>query len=98
MFTFAADPSANGLKLQLQRIIDKIRKRYKLVVLQNDTFTEKLSINAPLWQFISWSLALLLLLVLVLVVLIRGTSLREYIVGSDVSLNRKELVEAYAKI
>lgn len=98
MFTFAADPSANGLKLQLQHLFLKIRKRYRLVVLQNDTFTEKLSINAPLWQFISWSLALLLLLILVLVVLIKGTSLREYIIGSDVSSNRKELVEAYAKI
>lgn len=98
MFTFATDPSAYGLKLQVQHFLNKIRKRYKLVVLQNDTFTEKLSINAPLWQFISWSLALLLLWILVLVVLIKGTSLREYIVGSDVSSNRKELVDAYAKI
>lgn len=68
------------------------------MVLQSDTFTEKLSINAPLWQFISWSLALLLLWILVLVILITGTSLREYIVGSDFSLNRKELVDAYARI
>lgn len=98
MFTFAADQAQTVLKVQLQHFYLKIRKRYKLVVLQNDTFTEKLSINAPLWQFISWSLALLLLLILVLVVLIKGTSLREYIVGSDVSTNRKELVEAYARI
>lgn len=86
------------MKLQLQALVRKIRKRYKLVVLQSDTFTEKLSINAPLWQFISWSLALLLLWILVLVILIKGTSLREYIVGSDLSFNRKELVEAYARI
>ena len=98
MFTFAADQAQTVLKVQLQHFYLKIRKRYKLVVLQNDTFTEKLSINAPLWQFISWSLALLLLLILVLVVLIKGTSLREYIIGSDVSTNRKELVEAYARI
>lgn len=86
------------MKKRLEDIAASLKKRYKIVVLENDTFLEKLAAKAPLWYFVSWFFAGLLVLVFLVSLLIKFTPVREYLIGDDDFGGRKELIEAYSRI
>lgn len=83
---------------KIKDVIDKLRERYKVLVLKDDTFVEKLSFRIPLWVFVTGSLSLLILVFTVFTLLLRYTPLQEYVIGENQSANRRELLKAYARI
>ena len=86
------------MKRRIANVVSSLKKRYKIIVLENDTFLEKLAVKAPLWNFISWMFAGLLLLLIFVFLLIKYTSLSEYATQDENFGGRKELVEAYSRI
>lgn len=83
---------------KVKDFIGKFRDRYKVLVLQDDTFVEKLSFRVPLWVFMTGSLAFLILVFIIFTLLLRYTPLQEYVIGENQSANRRELLKAYARI
>lgn len=81
-----------------KRFIDQLRERYKILVLKDDTFVEKVSFRIPLWVLISGSLACLLVLFIVFTLFIRFTPLREYVIREDSGANRRDLLKAYSRV
>lgn len=89
------------LKLAKHRnkLTKTLRQRYKVVVLQEETFEEKASFSGKLWYWITGLLSATAVLVILTIVLIRSTSLREYVIGSTLSgYERSRLLAAYSKI
>lgn len=83
-------------KNKLSRILNA---RYKVVVLHEDTFEEKAAFRGKLWYWISGTLSAIIVLVILTIVLIRSTSLREYVIGGSLSgYERTALLETYARI
>src|ERR1035437_7714641 len=77
----------------------KIRNRYRLVVMNNDTFEEQFSLKlTPLNIFIVAGLVSIIMIILT-VSLVAFTPLREYIPGYGSEMNtRKELVNLTLKL
>lgn len=70
--------------------IEKLKRRYKLALMDTDSFEEKLSVNLTRLGVISVSLLLFLIFLVITIYLIAFTSLREYIPGyADVDLPAK---------
>lgn len=86
------------MRSKLEKLFGKLKERYKIIVLRDDTFVEKIALKAPLWYLISWFLAFFFLLFFFVALLIKISSLKEYIIGDGNYSNRKELVEAYSRI
>lgn len=81
-----------------KKLIDKLREKYKLVILNDDTFEEKASFNASLWYLIMGASAFAIVLIILTIVTIRYTPLREYLsVITDVS-SKKDIILAYNKV
>ena len=73
-----------------EKIKDKIRKKYRVVVYSNDTYEEKAHFKLTLLNFFNILVASSVLLIVLVTYLIAFTPLREYIPGyTDVSLNRR---------
>ena len=73
-----------------EKIKDKIRKKYRVVVYNNDTYEEKAHFKLTLLNFFNILVVSSVLLVVLVTYLIAFTPLREYIPGyTDVSLNRR---------
>lgn len=73
-----------------EKIKDKIRKKYRVVVYNNDTYEEKAHFKLTLLNFFNILVASSVLLIILVTYLIAFTPLREYIPGyTDVSLNRR---------
>lgn len=73
-----------------EKIKDKIRKKYRVVVYSNDTYEEKVHFKLTLLNFFNILVASSVLLIILVTYLIAFTPLREYIPGyTDVSLNRR---------
>ena len=73
-----------------EKIKDKIRKRYRVVVYNNDTYEEKAHFKLTLLNFFNILVVSSVLLIVLVTYLIAFTPLREYIPGyTDVSLNRR---------
>ncbi|MBR0322947.1 MAG: M23 family metallopeptidase [Bacteroidales bacterium] len=73
-----------------EKIKDKIRKKYRVVVYSNDTYEEKAHFKLTLLNFFNILVASSVLLIILVTYLIAFTPLREYIPGyTDVSLNRR---------
>ncbi|MEO5910721.1 MAG: M23 family metallopeptidase [Pelobium sp.] len=81
-----------------KKLIDKLKEKYKLVILNDDTFEEKASFNASLWYLIIGTLAFAILLIFLTITAIRYTPLKEYIIGFTDPGSKKEMIDAYGKI
>lgn len=73
-----------------ERLKDKIRKKYRIVVYNNETYEEKVHFKFTLLNFFNIVILSSVLLIVLVTYLIAFTPLREYIPGyTDVSLNRR---------
>ena len=81
-----------------KKLIDKLKEKYKLVILNDDTFEEKASFNASLWYLIIGTSAFAILLIFLTITTIRFTPLREYLSGVTDDDSRKIIIEAYGKV
>lgn len=82
---------------------NKIRKilndRFKLVVLHEDTFEEKASFTGKLWYWMTAFVSIGAIVIILTIVLIRVTSLREYVIGTALSpAQRVELNKTYERL
>lgn len=76
-----------------------LHQRYKVVVLHEETFEEKASFSGKLGYWITGLLSATAVLVVLTIILIRSTSLREYVIGSSLSgYERSQLLDAYSRI
>lgn len=64
-----------------KKLIDRLKEKYKLVILNDDTFEEKASFNASLWYLIIGTTAFAIILIFLTITAIRYTPLREYLSG-----------------
>ncbi len=81
-----------------KKLIDKLKEKYKLVILNDDTFEEKASFNASLWYLIIGAAAFAILLIILTIATIRFTPLREYLsIVTDAS-SKKDIIDAYTKV
>jgi murein DD-endopeptidase MepM/ murein hydrolase activator NlpD len=81
-----------------KKLIEKLKEKYKLVILNDDTFEEKASFNASLWYLIIGAAAFAILLIILTITTIRFTPLREYLsIVTDAS-SKKDIVNAYTKV
>lgn len=81
---------ANQENNKKERIKDKIRKKYRIVVYNNETYEEKIHFKFTLLNFFNIVILSSVLLIVLVTYLIAFTPLREYIPGyTDVSLNRR---------
>ena len=84
---------------QKNKLTEALNSRYKLVVLHEDTFEEKAAFRGKLWYWITGAFSTMVVLIILTIVLIRTTSLREYVIGTSLSAyQRAQLLEAYARI
>lgn len=73
-----------------EKVKDKIRKKYRVVVYSNDTYEEKAHFKLTILNFFNILVVSSVLLIVLVTYLIAFTPLREYIPGyTDVSLNRR---------
>src|SRR5690606_20075967 len=76
-----------------------LNSRYKLVILQEETFEEKAAFTGKLWYWLTGTVSIATLLVIGTVLLIRSTPLREYVISSSWNAyGRDKLINAYARI
>lgn len=81
---------ANQENNKKERLKDKIRKKYRIVVYNNETYEEKVHFKFTLLNFFNIVIISSVLLIVLVTYLIAFTPLREYIPGyTDVSLNRR---------
>nr|WP_294901060.1 M23 family metallopeptidase [uncultured Pedobacter sp.] len=81
-----------------KKLIEKLKEKYKLVILNDDTFEEKASFNASLWYLIIGAATFAILLIILTIITIRFTPLREYLsIVTDAS-SKKEIISAYNKV
>lgn len=81
-----------------KKLIDKLKEKYKLVILNDDTFEEKASFNSSLWYLIIGAATFAIIFVFLTIITIRFTPLKEYLSGvSDVS-SKKDVIIAYTKV
>ncbi len=81
-----------------KKLIDRLKEKYKLVILNDDTFEEKASFNASLWYLIIGTTAFAILLIFLTITTIKYTPLREYLTGIPDVESKKNIVDAYTKI
>lgn len=79
------------------KLIDKLREKYKLVILNDDTFEEKASFNASLWYLIIGASTFAILFVFLTITTIKFTPLREYLAVASDAGSRKEIIKAFSK-
>ncbi|OAQ40508.1 peptidase M23 [Pedobacter psychrophilus] len=80
-----------------KRLIDKLKEKYKLVILNDDTFEEKASFNASLWYLIIGTASFAILFVFLTIATIKFTPLREYLTGNTEASSKKEIIAAFSK-
>ncbi len=80
-----------------KKLIDKLKEKYKLVILNDDTFEEKASFNASLWYLIIGTVAFAILFIFLTITTIKFTPLREYLSGNTNATSKKEIIAAYSK-
>lgn len=80
-----------------KKLIDRLKEKYKLVILNDATFEEKASFRASLWYLVIGTSAFAIILIFLTITIIRFTPLKEYITGvADVG-SKREIILAYAK-
>ena len=86
------------MKSSIKKIITNLRERYKVLVLKDSDFIEKLSFKVPAWVFIAAFFTTILGLFFLFVFIIKVTPLKEYVLGDGQNPNRREVVEAFERI
>lgn len=86
------------MKSFIKRTISNLRERYKVLVLKDSDFIEKLSFKVPAWVFIAAFLTAIVGLFFLFIFIIKVTPLKEYVIGDGENLDRKEMVEAFQRI
>lgn len=81
-----------------KKLIDKLKERYKLVILNEETFEENASFNASLWYLIIGGATFAILLIVLTIVTIKFTPLREYVSGVTDASSKKDIIDAYTKV
>src|SRR6476646_11657373 len=81
-----------------KKLIDRLKEKYKLVILNDDTFEEKASFNSSLLYLIIGTTAFAILLIFLTITTIKYTPLREYLTGVTDAESKKDIVDAYTKI
>ncbi|HET8830352.1 MAG TPA: M23 family metallopeptidase [Pelobium sp.] len=81
-----------------KKLIDKLKERYKLVILNDETFEEKASFNASLWYLIIGGATFAILLIALTIVTIKFTPLREYVSGVTDASSKKDIIDAYSRV
>jgi murein DD-endopeptidase MepM/ murein hydrolase activator NlpD len=81
-----------------KKLIDRLKEKYKLVILNDDTFEEKASFNASLWHLIIGTTAFAIILIFLTITTIKYTPLREYLTGVTDAESKKNIVDAYTRI
>jgi murein DD-endopeptidase MepM/ murein hydrolase activator NlpD len=81
-----------------KKLIDRLKEKYKLVILSDDTFEEKASFNASLWHLIIGTSAFAIILIFLTITTIRYTPLREYLTGITDEGSKKNIIEAFNKV
>lgn len=72
------------------RLKEKLHKKYRIVIYNNDTFEERMHFKLTRLNFFSIVVASIVLLIIITTYIIAFTPLKEYIPGyTDVSLNRR---------
>lgn len=77
-----------------KKLITRLKEKYKLVVLNDNTFEEKISFRASLWYLIMGTGAFAIVLIFLTLLIIKMTPLKQYLIGvSDISSqDRKSVV------
>lgn len=86
------------MKRKIKRLIEHLKSHYKILISKADASFEKPPFTVPLWTLISIALASLIVVFVLFVVVLRFTSLKEYIVGENPDSYRRELLKAYDRI
>ena len=81
-----------------KKLSARLKEKYKLVVLNDDTFEEKASFRASLWYLLIGASAFAILLVFLTIIVIKITPLREYITGVADIDNKRDIISTYAKV
>jgi murein DD-endopeptidase MepM/ murein hydrolase activator NlpD len=81
-----------------KKLSARLKEKYKLVVLNDDTFEEKASFRASLWYLLISTSAFAIVLVFLTIVVIKITPLREYIIGVADIDNKRDIISTYAKV
>ncbi|WP_177180938.1 M23 family metallopeptidase [Parapedobacter koreensis] len=88
-----------ALTKQKKRLAKALNVRYKVVILQEETFEEKASFTGKLWYWITGASSAAVVLIIFTIVFIRATPLREYVMGMSLNgFERSRLIEAYTRI
>lgn len=86
------------MKSFIERIINNLRERYKVLVLKDSDFIEKLSFKVPAWVFIAAFFTAILGLFFLFIFIVKVTPLKEYVIGDGQNPARKEILEAFERI
>ena len=79
-----------------KRIVKKIKDDYRLVVLNEETFEERLSVQLSPLKVLAWGGAFIILLITFTVLVVSLTPLREYIPGyADVETKKNAIYAAF---
>ncbi|KHJ38652.1 murein DD-endopeptidase MepM [Pedobacter glucosidilyticus] len=81
-----------------KKLSARLKEKYKLVILNDDTFEEKASFRASLWYLLIATSAFAIVLVFLTIVIIKITPLREYITGVTDIDNKRDIISTYAKV
>ncbi|MRX47089.1 M23 family metallopeptidase [Pedobacter puniceum] len=81
-----------------KKLSARLKEKYKLVVLNDDTFEEKASFRASLWYLLIGTSAFAIILVFLTIIVIKITPLREYIIGVADIDNKRDIISTYAKV
>lgn len=78
------------MEKEKKRFLERLRRKYRIVIYNNDTYEEKVHFKLTLMNFFSIVVFSSVLLIVLVTYLIAFTPLREYIPGyTDVTLNRR---------
>lgn len=78
------------MEKEKKRFLERLRRNYRIVIYNNDTYEEKVHFKLTLMNFFSIVVFSSVLLIVLVTYLIAFTPLREYIPGyTDVTLNRR---------
>ncbi len=82
-----------------KKLIDVLKEKYKLVILNNRTFEEKASFRASLWYLIMATSAFAILLIFLTIFIIKVTPLKEYVTGIATDTDfKRDIVASYTKV
>lgn len=80
-----------------KRFLRFLRKKYRLVILNDTTFAEKFSLRMSPWGLIIGALAITIVMTTLVISLVAFTPLREYIPGYGDIAERKQILELNIK-